>query len=284
MVQKVMSSYVAKMAWDQSYLMHVVLAVASNHQRRLLPNKYVSRNKRETSFVEATHWQTGLELYQAALKKATETPTSHGDALISTTFLIVIYVFALSEANSPHSYAMDYDEAISHAQAPMIAGSGIQALQSALGVLESSMVWKSVLFSADDSQGTFTSKARGGHGVPPGLVELCDIRPDSTSDTNVYHAILRHLSPLFRLGPGPANFVKLIAFGGRTARYFRPLLDKRDEKALLLLSYWLALLQQVDQWWLLERARSEYLAITKYLAAHGSAQIVALLHHPDFTG
>ncbi|KAK3633516.1 hypothetical protein LTR56_015769 [Elasticomyces elasticus] len=282
-VQKVMNSYVTRVAWEQPYLMHMVLAVACTHHRRLVPTGFASGMEREFALVEATHWQAGLKLYQAELRKAAETRTLDGDALIGTTFLSVIYLFALSETNGPDSYIMEYNEAITRVQAPMMAGSGIPALQSALGILESTIVWRSVIDSANDSQGTFSSRAKGTNGLPPALVLLCDIRQDSSADTNEYHTILRQLSPLFGLGSGPANFVKLAAFGGRTARHFRPLLARKDEKALLLLSYWFALLQQVDQWWCLERARSEYLAITNYLAAKGSGRVLALLHHPGFT-
>ena len=207
-----------------------------------------------------------------------------GDAFISTTFLTVIYTFALSEQNKQNAYLTAYDDAIDHARSPIIAGSGIQALRFGLGVFDQSTVWKAVISASDDGRNSFTGDESGATGLPQAFVDLCELDNNSTSGNNRYHFILRHLIPLLHLDPSSEGFVKLIAFGRRTWQYFSPLLAQRDPRALLLLSYWFALLTQLDQWWVTNRARSECLAIATYLATLRDAGIQALLLYPRSFG
>jgi hypothetical protein len=87
-----------------------------------------------------------------------------------------------------------------------------------------------------------------------------------------------------RLKPDPENFTALMAFCGRTWPNIRPLVLQKDPRGLLLLAYWFALVKQVGQWWIVERARSECMAIVRYLAELQDPTITPLLAFPASFG
>ena len=276
-VQQVMNTYVARSAWDEPYVMHMLLAVSSAHLKRLAPNSNTLRKRRSYAMAEAKHWQGGLLLYQEAL--ATPGGKQNVDALISTTFLSVIFAFALEDQIPEDAFITDYDKSVAHALSPMAAGSGIIALGEAFRI-HTSQAWMPVLRKGNDRLGTYTSQAPGIEGLPSALADLCGVDEQSTSANNEYHSIIRMLAPLLRLEPSVEHFTKLIAFGGRNFSLFRPLLERRDAKALLLLWYWFALVRQLDQWWLNIRASSSCLAIATYLHTVPDPKIHALLSFP----
>ena len=282
-VQQVMHSHVAHSAWNQPYVMHMMLAVSSAHLKRFVPASNTLEGRRPYAIAEARHWQNGLALYRSALATSAARVKQNVDALISTTFLSVIFAFALEDRVPLNAFVGDYDNAVAHALSPMAAGSGIIALGQTVQVHDS-IAWMPVLRKGNDRVATYTSQTPGTEGLPRALVELCDINEDSTSANNEYHSIVRMLTPLLRLERSVEHFVKLIAFGGRTFSLLRPLLKRRDAKALLLLSYWFALVRQVDQWWLNVRATSSCLAIVTYLVTISDPKINALLSFPASCG
>lgn len=96
--------------------------------------------------------------------------------------------------------------------------------------------------------------------------------------------VLRLLTPLLNLPPDPENFTVLMAFCGRTWPHIKPLVERRDPRALLLLSYWFALLKQIDQWWVVQRAKFECVAVVRYLSELQDPKISRLLAYPASFG
>ncbi|MCJ1405680.1 hypothetical protein MMC11_008909 [Xylographa trunciseda] len=280
LVQRAMHFYVGQKAWSQRYMMYMVLAVASTHLKRLVASSQLSYVSQELSLAEALHWEAGLQHYRSALGSPRRAGNETKDALIGTTFLAVICAFALGDLTSPDAYLVDFVKAVSNALGPLAAASGIIALRFALNVFDTSAAWTEVILASDDRDRTFTCQDPGTAGLPPAFIELCGLDDTSTADNNEYQTIVRYLTPLLALELRAENFVKFIAFGGRTFVEFRPLLHRGDTKALLLLSYWFAMLSRLDQWWLTERARSECLAITTYLSSVPDPSIQALLPFP----
>lgn len=137
--------------------------------------------------------------------------------------------------------------------------------------------WSPILAGTDDRNGTFTSDDPGTQGIPRSLADLCEMDADSSIDNNVYHKIVRSLAPLCELEPSPENFSVFFAFLGRTWPRFRPLIYCKDPRGLLLFSYWLALLHQVDQWWLRTKVRNLFHRIIAFLWKINDARIHALL-------
>ncbi|KAK4905826.1 hypothetical protein LTR49_024917 [Elasticomyces elasticus] len=284
LVQEAMHSNVAQTAWSQAYLMHIVLAVASVDFKCHTSSTNQARQYLTLAVMGARHWQTGRELYRGIFATSEGIRQQRGDVVIGITFLAAIYTFALGEPIEPDAYFVAYDEAVSHAISPMAAASGIPAMRYSLRLFDNSSAWKAVIEDSDDGQGTFTSEDQGIAGLPPAFVDLCGLDSASTAQNNRYHVILRHLGPLLRSKPTDEHFVKCIAFGARTFLEFRLLLEQKDPKALLLISYWFALLGQLDQWWSRARVKSECLAITDYLSTVPDTRIHALLFYPASFG
>ncbi|KAK5105658.1 hypothetical protein LTR62_002508 [Meristemomyces frigidus] len=282
-VQQVMNTHVAQSAWENPYLMHMLLAVSSAHLKWLRSATKRLQESRLYAIAEAEHGQTGLSLYQAALVAAGSGSEQNMDALISTTFLSVIFAFRLEDQVSSNAFSTDYDTAVAHALGPLAAGSGIIALGEAFRVLDC-VAWMPVIRRGDDRFGSYTNQAPGIEGLPSALVDLCDLDEQSTSENSEYYSVVRALAPLLRLGPSIDHFSKLIAFGDRKFSLLRPLLRRRDAKALLLLSYWLGLLRRLDQWWLNVRTSSLCLAVVEYLLTIPHPKIHALLSYPASCG
>ena len=277
----VMHSFVAQKARQYPYLMHIVLAVSAAHLKRLHDNIYLHNLRLKYSIAEAAHWQTGLQLYQEELSNA----KPDFDATIATTFLTVIFTFSLDDEIPSDAYMGDNNDKFSHAINPMAATSGFRALRDVFGEFMYSSIWRSVLRGSDDDYGTFSNGDQIGiDGLPPAFVDLCDFDASTNSKNNEYYYIVRLLTPLFLLEPNFENFTKLMAFAGRAWPAFRPLVHRKDPRGLLLLAYWFALLKQVDQWWVMQRGKTECMAIVNYLSQLEDPKINALLPFPASFG
>jgi len=171
-----------------------------------------------------------------------------------------------------------------HAINPLAATGGFGALRVILGEHMMESTWGSVLQDSDDELGTFTDDRIGTAGLPAAFVDLCELDAESNAENNPYHAIVRRLTPLLRLRPCEDSFTKFIAFSGRTWRYLRPLLLVRDARALLLISYWFALMKEKKQWWICVRAETECIAIVDYLRRSEDPRILPLLTFPASLG
>lgn len=68
---------------------------------------------------------------------------------------------------------------------------------------------------------------------------------------------------------------------GRLLPDFVNLLAAKEPRALLIMSYWLALMcTSVDEWWVGPRVTLECRAISMYLEACGDRRIIELLDFP----
>ncbi|KAK5114308.1 hypothetical protein LTR62_002559 [Meristemomyces frigidus] len=253
-------------AWYDPALMHLALAVSTAHQQRLHCRSNDHSVLSSLRLSAAHHWQSALAIQRTQLAK-TDASQNLGISVLKLS-LIVIFTFALDDVLPVNTFLDGNAEMINHAIAPLAACNGFRAFKPSsdrLIALDQGSPAASVLTSADDSDHTFTDVQPGVEGLPPTFVKLCDLDSNSTCENNVYHKIVRLLTPLLRLTPSPNNFVRLMAFGGRIWLDIQPLLQRRDHAALLLVAYWLALLRQVNQWWILTRARTACDAIVNYL-------------------
>lgn len=226
-------SVIAKKAWDVTnpYLMHMVLAVSCAHLKRLHAEPSNMKLYQQYSIAEAAHWQRGLQLYQKLLQSrsnssgsrsssrrgspcpmresttwnedsagegAISTPDANApkldfDATLATTFLTIIFTFALDDEIPLDAYTDEDEEKFRHAINPMAATGGFRALRDLFGDYMHDSCWKSVLMGSDDSKGTFSnSEQRGAEGLPAAFVDLCEIDANSNAENNeYYHSTLR---------------------------------------------------------------------------------------------
>jgi len=283
-VQQVMHASIMQAALQEPHLMHMVLAVAFGHLKHLESVHMDSSRCRAYAFAQAMHWQNGLELYRAALTHVAQPGKHIGNAIIGTAFLAVICAHVMEGEMNLNAFLSQYENAVTQVLSPLAVSSGVKALNKTGNLFNSPVAFRSVLLESDDSLGTYTCQDNGVTGLPPALAKFCDLDRNSTPSNNRYHSIVRLLTPLLHLEATKGHFQKLISFGGRTFSLFQPLLYKKDFKALLLLSYWLALLAQSDQWWVNIRAGSQCSAIVHYLSTIPDPGLHALLSFPASLG
>ena len=279
-VKRIMHAFVANRAWQHAHLMHMTLALSAAHLRRLYAASAQEQLQQQSALAEATHWQEGLQIYQ----KEIQASNRDFDAMVATTFLTIIFTFALDDNVPVNAYETSNDDSLHHAISPMAATGGFRALRHVFGEFMNDSVWKTVLIATDDEVGTFTNNRPRTTSLPFAFIDLCDLDEASNSENKPYHKIIRHLTPLLQLEPSVENFGKFFAFSGRTWPEFQALLLRRDPRGLLLASYWFALLRQIDQWWLTPRAKSECVAIVTYLLQLQDTKIAALLPFPASFG
>lgn len=287
MVSRVMHTVVGNNIWQSPYLMHMTIAVSSGHQRRLLGASSPLQKLRALQFEEMSHWQTGLQIFQSELSRqnlVAESERMDFDSMVAAMFLTIVFTLSMQDWDGDGSLAARKNDFMQHIVIPMSSTGGFRALQAIETTPSETSLWVSLLYLADDANGSFTSRTQGTEGLPPVFVHLCELDEQSSSDTNPYHAILRHLTPLLQMQPIPRNFIKLFAFGGRLTSTFRPLVAEKDPRGLLLLAWWLALLRQVDEWWVRAWARSACNSIVDFLSSAPDPRIQALLVFPATFG
>jgi hypothetical protein len=286
-LSKTMHIVVAKNIWSSPYLMHMVLAVSSGHQRRLLQTHGQKEQLRELSIREASHWNDGLQLYQGELVRKNPPPgpaRTDFDSMIAAMFLTTVFAFASEDGTLDNDSATSDDDFIGKILNPMASTVGFKALQATGTGLSSDSPWVAVFHAADNSSGSFTSNEQGIEGLPPAFVRLCELDQSSTSHDNAYHRILRHLTPLLEMKLDSRNTNKIFAFGGRLHATIRPLVMAKDVRTLLLLSWWLTLFRQADKWWITGWARASCKSIVAHLSSIPDPTIQALLVFPATFG
>lgn len=113
------------------------------------------------------------------------------------------------------------------------------------------------------------------------LQDICDVDPCNESPPNPYTNILKHLFALFQIAQlSMQDLAQLMAFMGRFDGGFQALLITRDSRALLILLYWLFLLNGLDLWWVKLRAAQEGRAILNFLESDDDLRIRCMLEMP----
>ncbi len=114
------------------------------------------------------------------------------------------------------------------------------------------------------------------------LAELCEIDDlDEPESRNPYHRIVRVLTQLRQLSLTISNFDRIIAFLGEPTLEFQRLIRRKDHRALIILSYWFAIICQLSLWWARKRLRNEYLAICIFLERDSTdLRVKRLMEYP----
>ena len=101
--------------------------------------------------------------------------------------------------------------------------------------------------------------------LPPDFVDLYDLHPTSTAETNPYHAAAFALAHALNLPAGQLTVVSFLAFGTFMQPDFTQLLEEKDPRAILLMAMWYAKVRASAIWWMSRRAKLEGQAICLYL-------------------
>ena len=151
-------------------------------------------------------------------------------------------------------------------------------MQAELGDVIWESVWNPVFQDSDIKQpsGKIMTPEAGDetHAL---FLELSEITPESSVETNPYYEALEFLLFIRQLKPSVNRFNKLVTFVAVIEGEFLRLLLERDGVALLILAHWLALMSEIKQWWISARCKSECTAITTFLMHDQDERVRTLL-------
>ena len=284
-IEGVLSFLASQSIWEYPFLMHSVLAITNSHLKRLYCSDQDSVVKHR--ILEADHWQCALQLYRNEIQCINSQQRSNAgktDALFSTALLSVIFTFAADDEIQPDIITTGDEGSLLEAFNTFLSMTGFQALILFLPYMDISPSWEAVLSSADDEANSFSSEASSIDDLPIAFVRLCGLTSASSPTSNVYHKLLRALTPILLLEPGRQNIPKIFAYIGRVWHPARSLFITKDPIALLFLSWWLTQLRQLDLWWATTRARSQSQAIVNYLRTLERPDLLPFLKYPETFG
>ncbi|KAL2863788.1 Zn(II)2Cys6 transcription factor domain-containing protein [Aspergillus lucknowensis] len=270
--QNVMRGKMIRLALQSPYLMHSIIAVAISRLRQTVPDTETSMTK--YTLLEAHHWQRAIRQYSAELQSPIT--RENMDPLFSACLLMTVNSFGLETYNPRQSFVFSAQPAESLNW--LFVQSGLRHLLGRAAQWSRKSIWWEMFM--DSRHKSFEDQRTGREGLHPDLADLCGITEFSTFQNNPYLWPLRMLTPLLKLEPSAKTFPQITTFMGRLFPDYYERLIMKDPPALILLSWWLALMLSVDLWWVNVRARSECVAICMYLEDSDDPLILRLLEYP----
>ncbi|KAB8227997.1 Zn(II)2Cys6 transcription factor [Aspergillus alliaceus] len=268
-IKKVLREHTIQLALTEPCLLYSILAVASTHRAQLLPPD----SKQSIIATRFRHKAARIYRHQLQLPISRE----NMDMLISSCILIGMFSFS-AEASNPLDSWVFSDDPIAMNWLSVQCG-----LRCMIGLIDpwlDESIWNEA-FQASSNYEFYDDHRMGREDLDPDLADLCDISDITTEETNPFHWPLRMLCPLLRMPRHKCGATRITNFMGRLHSDFVNLLTAKEPRALLILSYWLALMYtSVHDWWVDPRVRVECQAICMYLEAWGDKRIVELLDFP----
>lgn len=284
MGQRIIRSCMHQLVADTPYLMHAINGVSAEHLCHLLPEAQHPVQHKQSRLAGAYHWQKALRLFREEI--ATGANPSNMDALISSVMMICVHQFKLTDSlpDPSKSFVFAPPEQRDEFLKWITIHHGFKAIQAELGDLVWQSVWNPVFYDSDfkDTAPRFTDPDAGDetHAL---FLDLCEITDESSPESSAYYEPLEYLLFVRQLPPSVNRFNKLVTFVATIEGQYLALLLKRDKRALLILVHWLALMSEIQQWWISGRVRAECVAITTFLMHDRDERMRRLLVFPART-
>lgn len=250
-------------------LLYSIMGVASTHWAYTLPSD------RKRTMIAARFRHKATRLYRQHL----ELPINRDnmDMLITSCMLVGMFSFS-AETTSPLDSWVFSDDPVNMNW--LAVQCGLRCLLEITKPWMNESIWNEP-FQESSNYEYADDHRMGREDLDPDLADLCDITDTTTEETNSFHWPLRMLCPLLRIPRHKCGAPRITNFMGRLLPDFVNLLAAKEPRALLILSYWLALMcTSVDEWWVGPRVRLECQAICMYLEACGDGRIIELLDFP----
>lgn len=233
----------------------------------------------EQTIAEAYHWYKGAAMFNKVLSRPVK--AEEKDALWATAALLGAVAFACIDAKTPEQ-----------------AWPLRPASDNDLEWLRMSDGKKSVMRIADPYRpdSAFAEVAplirRDIDGVSPpnpivealpvGFIKLFNLGSGSTRGSNPYHSPAAVLSRLLDIECTQQTMLKYLSFISFVEPEYKRLLEQKDPRALLLLSYWFAKICPSNQWWMQRRALLECQSICIFLQRYHwhNIELQRLLNYP----
>jgi hypothetical protein len=285
MGQRIIQSSILSLAARWHFLLHAILGTAAAHMCYLLPAKANALQNARNKAADAYHWGLAVKLFRQELIGGEDAPGAtreNRDALLSTIMLVAIHQFILreedgvtpdtrdEELNWRGSFVLvEDDDKRLLALEWLTIQSGFKVLLDQIRHFIADSIWIPVLEDAAINPSlSISNEANSTDDVERILCDFCNISKESTLENNAYYGSVQTVLHFRRLRPIRQDmFNKLIRVIGRLTHDMRRLLWFRDTAALLVLSHWLTLMAELNQWWLTQRAKREVHAIVVYLTS-----------------
>lgn len=260
------------LALEHSHLMHAVLAVAATQLRRLDTQNQFARS------AEIQHWQHALSSFRYALNQPFT--RDNCDAILLSSILLNLMSFSFIQSDDISPLGSWVFSSSPRKLNWLYVQLGLRHLLEQTKPFHTESRLIPLFLAGDDEKGTYSDESPGIQGLPEAFVKVCGLDEYSTPENNPYHSPVRLLAPLLTLERRADNTFKFIHWFAAVDGKFAVLLQQKDHPALLLISYWLAMLCDLNQWWCYERARRECTAICMVLNNSSNEDIIRLLDYP----
>lgn len=268
-VQEAVSGCLAA-AVDLGFLRHTIFALSKSHLMVL---------SERNDFAMNYHFDKALSTFRNRLSSPVE--AAHVDAVITTCVLLNTIAFAKDPQTSSESWLITDEGDLQW----LTLHIGLRRIMFDIGQKLKESSWRMV-YAKEATQ--FWGKARTPFGnsrseceeIPKDLQDFFRTGYRSRKYNTSYQSTLQSLVPLLALEPSTISLTQLMAIAHRWDQSFYQSVQAKDLHALLLLSYWLGLLCEVNVWWVSSRAVSECFACCEYLDARGDHSTRELLGFP----
>ncbi|OKP11405.1 hypothetical protein PENSUB_3097 [Penicillium subrubescens] len=258
-----------KLAFETPFLMHAIIGIATTHLCSVVPNNS------QYKITEAHHWAQAIHQYSNEVSSGVT--KENMDKLYSACILLTVHSFMLPEFNPRSSFVFSNDPTVLNW---LLLQSGLRYLLERTTPWMSESIWWATFMDSRVPDIDFEDKRPGREDLDPDFADLCGITESSTVDNNPYLWPLRMLSWLLVIEMSPKSSQTYNMWMGRLEPEYYECLLAKDPPALILLAWWLALVCHVDEWWMVNRARSECTAICMLLEDSLDPLVLKLLEFP----
>ena len=259
--QQILKTKIPHLVDQYPFLLHSVLAYSASHLRYL---------KGDIGNINATarfHTSKALSLYSERLHQAIS--GEEMDAMFAACLLLTGLFFVDDEPVPINSWSTRNNG--HYGWITMASGLPI-LLNTQKDWDRSKSFWLPFLAEVNTAQQHSVSDIQH---VPRELFEVC-----ASASLEVYTPALVNLGSIMRSATDNQEFARLISFPSRLSPDFNKLVYLQDSGALLILTYWFALMQRVPYWWCMGRTRHECQVLCQRLRRHSDAKVRAALRFP----
>lgn len=251
------------------FLMHGIIGLATTHLCSVLPDNNTFRVN------EAFHWQQSIVQYSKELSASVN--EQNMDKLYSTCIVLTVHAFYLEEFSPRSSFVFSTDPT---ALNWLLLQGGLRYLLDRTQPWLTQSMWWATFMESHDCNINLEDHRPGRADLDPDFADICGITEICTTTSNPCLWPLRMLTNLLPLKRGPDSRQQYFMFMGRLETPYTDLLLRKDTAALLILSYWLALMCKVNEWWAETRVRSECTAVCMWLEDSEDPRVLRLLEFP----
>lgn len=233
----------------------------------------------EQSTAEAYHWYKGTALFNQVLRGPVK--PEEKDTLWATVALLGAIAFACVDARTPEQ-AWPLRPATGTDLEWLRMSDGKKSVMKIADPYRPDSAFAEVAPLHRKDFASMSSTDYKIEALPDGFVKLFDLGPSSTRQNNPYHSPAAVLSQLLEIECTQQTILKYLAFISFVEPEYKILLERKDPRALLLLSYWFAKICPYNQWWMQRRALLECQSICIFLRRYHwyDIEIQRLLHYP----